>query len=79
MVILVRLVQDWNALSPMVIKPVPRVTVTRGHCLNALNSISVTLLGIVRLVRPHNLNAVEPIIARLEVGAKVRLDKLKHS
>ena len=76
---LVRLVQDLNALSPMVIRPVPRVTVVRGHDSSALVSISVTLLGIVILVRTVDLNALPPIIVKLEVGAKVRLDRLEHS
>ena len=56
---LVRLLQDWNAQSPMVLTPLPIVAFVRLlQDWNAPTPILVTLFGIVTLVRPeHILNA----------------------
>ena len=59
---LLRLVQDWNALYPIEVTLTGIVMLLRlVHDWNAPAAIEVTLSGIVMLVRPDSRNARYPI------------------
>src|ERR1039457_4092281 len=57
--------KKMNALSPMLVTPVPMVALIKPLCWNAETPILVTLLGIVTLVRLEQLKkAIAPMLVR---------------
>ena len=65
--IVARLVQNWNARSPMLVTLLPMVTLVRPEQVaNAKDPMLVTLLGMVRLVSAAQpANALYPMLVTL--------------